>query len=71
MTNNLDLPDGFDDAPTEMQIQMLQSKLGPELANAIRERAGVEQRDAAQLSKNDMVQIYQTLRELQATTADP
>jgi len=63
MTDDIELPAGFDDAPEPMKYDVLTNKRSKELVAAIRDELGRGGANGAQLSKGDKAAVLLALRD--------
>ena len=59
----IDLPDGFDEASTDVQIELLTAKRGSELAGAIADELDMDVPRSSQLNKEHKAAILLALRD--------
>ena len=60
----IDLPDGFDEAPADVQVELLRQMRGDDLASAIREELGLDPGiESPRLNIDEKAEILLTLRD--------
>jgi hypothetical protein len=63
MSDTLDLPDGFHEAPSTVQYELLVSYRSEQLAGAIRSELGLTDRDSPYLDKRELADVLLELRD--------